>query len=106
METKFQEKWYQLCRVHPTFLFNNMKQSLQKTNMKIRQIKRILRKYDTSTSADEMYSRIMYQSCAFVSISWLHIGGNKNQARNKRNLSGIRINKELDTHEKLEAILS
>lgn len=53
-----------------------------------------------------MYSRIMYQSCAFVSISWLELERNKNQRRNEENLLGIRINKELGTHEKLEAILS
>lgn len=90
METKFQEKWYQLCRVHPTFLFNNMKRSLQKTSM---QIKRILRKYDTRPSSDEMYSRIMYQIklCAFASISWLHIERNKNEGMKQKRSALVHI---------------
>ena len=71
MKAKFQEKWYQLRRVHSTFLFdntNNQQKSLTQSHQ--RKSTEILQGYDTNTSADEMYSLIMYQSCAFVSISW------------------------------------
>jgi len=71
MKAKFQEKWYQFRRVHSTFLFdntNNQQQSLTQSHK--RESTETLQGYDTNTSADEMYSLIMYQSCAFVSISW------------------------------------
>jgi hypothetical protein len=57
---------------------------------------------DIDTSADEMYSRIMYQSCAFVSISWL----NRKEWEPKVEVCQITEPTESqNTHQKLEAIL-
>ena len=106
MKTKFQEKWYQLRRVHSTFLYSITWIINNEFNIKV--IKANWKKYKKNVPPIPLQRKCILSLCTKVVHLFPSAGiieNNKNQI-GKMSIIGLDESWKLRTHKKLEAILS